>query len=45
MIIAVHDVVMATAIIILIVASGLLAYFLGADSRVDEVDRSRRHLV
>ena len=36
---------MATAIIILIVAAGLLAYFLGADSRVDEVDRSRRHLV
>ena len=45
MIIAVHHVVMATAIIILIVAAGLLAYFLGADSRVDEVDRSRRHFV
>ena len=45
MIIAVHDVVMATAIIILIVAAGLLAYFLGVDSRVDEVDRSRRHFV
>jgi hypothetical protein len=45
MIIAVQDVVMATAIIILIVAAGLLAYFLGADSRVDEVDRSRRHFV
>ena len=36
---------MATAFIILIVAAGLLAYFLGADSRVDEVDRSRRHFV
>jgi hypothetical protein len=36
---------MATAMIILIVAAGLLAYFLGEDSRVDEVDRSRRNLV
>jgi hypothetical protein len=36
---------MATALIILIVAAGLLAYFLGTDSRVDEVERSRRHLV
>ena len=40
-----QDVVMATVIVILIVAAGLLAYFLGADSRVDEVERSRRHLV
>ena len=36
---------MATAIIILIIAAGVLAYFLGADSRVDEVDRSRRNFV
>jgi hypothetical protein len=36
---------MAIAIIIFIVAAGLLAYFLGADSRVDGVDRARRHLV
>jgi hypothetical protein len=36
---------MATVLIILIVAAGLLAYFLGADSRVDEVDRARRNLV
>jgi hypothetical protein len=36
---------MAIAIIIFILAAGLLAYFFGADSRVDEVDRSRRHLV
>jgi hypothetical protein len=36
---------MALAIIIFIVATGLLAYVFGADSRVDEVDRSRRHYV
>jgi hypothetical protein len=35
---------MATVLIILIVAAGLLAYFFGADSRVDEVDRARRNL-
>ena len=36
---------MAIAIIIFIVTVGLLAYFLGADSRIDEVERGRRHLV
>ena len=36
---------MAFAFIILLAAVGLLAYFLGADSRVDEIDRSRRHFV
>ena len=36
---------MATVLIILIVAAGVLAYFIGTDSRVDEVDRARRNLV
>jgi hypothetical protein len=40
-----HHVSMEIAVIIFIVAVGLLAYLIGADSRIDEVDRARRRLV